>query len=132
MSIPGDVTTPSPEERNWAVFAHLSALLGGLLTGYIFGLGCIVGPLIVWLVKKDSLPFVNDQGREALNFNLTVAITGLVLLLLTIVTFGAGALITFPAGLLVGVAWFVLTIIAAIKASGGVAYRYPFTIRLIS
>ncbi len=132
MSIPGDTITPSPEERNWAVVAHLSALLGGLLTGYIFGLGCIVGPLIVWLVKKDSLPFVSDQGREALNFNLTVALTGLVLLLLTIVTFGVGAVIAFPVGLLVGVGWFVLTIIAAVKASGGVAYRYPFTIRLIS
>src|SRR5262249_29584682 len=108
------------------------SLLGGVMTGYIFGLGCFIGPLIIWLIKKDSLPLVNDQGKEALNFNITLAIFGLVLLTLSVVTLGVGIVIAIPAGVIAGIAWIVLTIIAAIKASEGVAYRYPFTIRLIS
>ena len=128
---PAEVGTPSAEEKQWAMFAHLSALLGGILTGHMFGWGCFLGPLIIWLVKKDTMPFVNDQGKEALNFNITLAIIGMALLVLTIITLGVGLLIAIPAGLVAGVAWLVFTIIAAIKASEGVAYRYPFAIRLI-
>jgi uncharacterized Tic20 family protein len=122
---------PSHEERQWALFAHLSALLGGLLTGAFAGLGCFIGPLVIWLVKKDTMPFVDDQAKEALNFNITLAIVGLVLLLLTLVTFGFGALLAVPVGILVGIAWLVLTIIAAVKANEGERYRYPFALRLI-
>jgi uncharacterized Tic20 family protein len=122
---------PSHEERQWALFAHLSALLGGLLTGAFAGLGCFIGPLVIWLVKKDTMPFVDDQAKEALNFNITLAIIGLVLLLLTLVTFGFGALLAVPVGILVGIAWLVFTIIAAVKANEGERYRYPFTLRLI-
>jgi uncharacterized Tic20 family protein len=122
---------PSHEERQWALFAHLSALLGGLLTGTFAGLGCFIGPLVIWLVKKDTMPFVDDQAKEALNFNITLAIIGLVLLLLTLVTFGFGALLAVPVGILVGIAWLVFTIIAAVKANEGERYRYPFTLRLI-
>ena len=115
-----------------AMFAHLSALLGGIITaGWAGSIGCFIGPLIIWLLKKDTMPFVNDQGREALNFNITVAIAFLALFLLTIVTLGIGALITLPLMIIIGLAWLVLTIIAAIKANEGVAYRYPFALRLI-
>lgn len=126
---PGEM--PSAEERQWALFAHLSALVGGLLTGAWMGLGCFVGPLIIWQVKKDTLPFVGDQAKEALNFNITVAIIGVVLLLLSVMTLGVGLLLTLPVGILVGIAWLIFTIIAAIKANEGVRYRYPFTLRLI-
>ncbi|MEF9977964.1 MAG: DUF4870 domain-containing protein [Thermomonas sp.] len=120
------------EERQMAMFAHLSALLGGIITaGWAGSIGCFIGPLIIWLLKKDTMPFVNDQGREALNFNITVAIAFLALFLLTIITLGIGALITVPLMIIIGLAWLVLTIIAAIKANEGVAYRYPFAIRLI-
>ena len=122
---------PSHEERQWALFAHLSALLGGLLTGAFAGLGCFIGPLIIWLVKKDTMPFVDDQAKEALNFNITLAIIGVVLLLLTLVTFGIGALLTVPVGILVGIARRVFTISAAIMAIEGERYRYPFSLRLI-
>jgi uncharacterized protein len=122
---------PSHEERQWALFAHLSALAGGLLTGAFAGLGCFVGPLVIWLVKKDTMPFVDDQAKEALNFNITLAIIGVVLLLLTLVTFGFGALLAIPVGILVGIAWLVFTIIAAVKANEGERYRYPFSLRLI-
>jgi len=124
-------TPPSAEERQWAMFAHLSALAGAILTGHMFGWGCFIGPLVIWLVKKDTMPFVNDQAKEALNFNITFAIIGLILLVLTIGTLFIGALLTIPAALIVGVAWLVFTIIAAIKANEGVAYRYPFALRLV-
>jgi uncharacterized Tic20 family protein len=122
---------PSTEERQWAMFAHLSALIGGFITGVWMGWGCFIGPLIIWLIKKDSLPFVADQAKEALNFNITLAIVGLALLLLSIVTLGIGLLITIPAAVVVGVYWLVCTIVAAVKANEGVLYRYPWTLRLI-
>lgn len=128
---PAPIGTPSAEEKQWALFAHLSALLGGVLTGHLFGWGCFLGPLIIWLIKKDSMPFVNDQGKEALNFNITLAIIGVALLVLSIMTLGIGLLLAIPAGVVVGIGWLVFTIIAAIKASEGVAYRYPFSIRLV-
>ncbi len=121
-----------PQQRQWAMFAHLSSLLGGLLTTAWGGsIGCFLGPLVIWLVKKDTMPFVDDQAKEALNFNITVAIIFLVLFLMTIFTLGIGIIITGPLFVVVGIAWLVLTIIAAIKANEGVAYRYPLTLRLI-
>ena len=117
----------SADEKQWAMFGHLSSLLG-LFTG---GLGNVVGPLVIWLVKKDTMPFAGDQAKEALNFNITLLIIGVILLLLTMITFGIGAILTVPVGLLLCVAWLVLTIMAAMKSNEGVAYRYPFTLRLI-
>ncbi|HEY4583653.1 MAG TPA: DUF4870 domain-containing protein [Lysobacter sp.] len=141
---PGDATPPpysapaghasgrSAEERQWAMFAHLSALVGGLVTaGWAASLGCIIGPLVIWMMKKETMPFVDDQGKEALNFNITVGIVFLVLFVLTFVTLGIGILLTGPLMLIVGLAWLVVTIIAAIKANEGVAYRYPFALRLV-
>ncbi|MEP6908488.1 MAG: DUF4870 domain-containing protein [Pseudoxanthomonas sp.] len=122
---------PSAEERQWAMFAHLSALLGGLLTGAFGGFGFFIGPLVIWLIKKDTMPFVNDQGKEALNFNIMISAIFLILLILTVVTLGLGALLTVPVMLVVGIAALVFTIIAAIKSHEGVAYRYPVNVRLI-
>lgn len=116
---------PSREERQWALFAHLSALLGGLVTSHVWGLGCLLGPLIIWLVKKDSMPFVDDQAKEALNFNITVAIAALVCGLLMVVLIG---FVLLP---LLGLAWLVFVIIASVKANEGERYRYPFTLRLV-
>ena len=129
MSEPNEYITPPPppsgapsaEEKQWAMFAHLSALLGGLLTGAVGGWGCFLGPLIIWLVKKDTMPFVNDQAKEALNFNITVAAIFLVLWILTVVTLFIGALLTFPLMAIVGIAALVLIVIAAVKANDGIA-----------
>jgi uncharacterized protein len=126
------VDAPSADQRQWAMFAHLSALLGAILTGaFGHGWGCFLGPLIIWLVKKDTMPFVDDQGKEALNFNITVAIASVILLLLSIMTLGVGLIIAIPLWIILGIAWLVFTIIASIKANEGVRYRYPFTLRLI-
>lgn len=123
---------PSTEERKWATFAHLSALLGALLTsGWAGSIGFFIGPLIIWLMKREAMPFVNDQGKEALNFAITVSIACFVLLLLTILSLGIGLLITVPLFVVIGITALVLIVIAAIKANEGVAYRYPFSLRLV-
>ncbi|MGH8182480.1 MAG: DUF4870 domain-containing protein [Rhodanobacteraceae bacterium] len=122
---------PTAEERQWAMFAHLSALLGAFVTGWVGGWGWFLGPLIIWLIKKDTMPFVNDQAKEALNFNITVAIIFVILTILGVLTLGLGFLFALPLMVIIGIAALVLIIIAAIKANEGVAYRYPLTLRLI-
>ena len=128
---PPPLGAPNEEERQWAMFAHLSALAGGLLTSALGGWGFFIGPLVIWLMKKDTMPFVGDQAKEALNFNITISAIFVILLILTIFTLGLGALLTVPVMLVVGIGALVLIIMAAMKAKEGVAYRYPFTIRLI-
>jgi|SRR5688572_15087668 len=121
----------SAEQRQWAMFAHLSAIAGAVLTSGIGGWGTFLGPLIIWLLKKDTMPFVEDQAKEALNYNITVAIVFFALWVLVFITLGIGFLIAIPAWVVIGVAWLVFTIIAAVKSNEGVAYRYPFTLRLV-
>lgn len=128
---PPPISAPTAEERQWAMFAHLSALLGGLVTGWIGGWGWFLGPLIIWLMKKDTMPFVNDQAKEALNFNITVGIIFVILTILGVVTLGVGFLVAFPLMVIVGIAALVFIILAAIKSNEGIAYRYPFALRLI-
>jgi hypothetical protein len=124
---------PSAEERQWAMFAHLSALLGGILTsGWGGNIGFFIGPLVIWLMKKDTMPFVNDQAKEALNFAITLSIIGFALLMITIMSLGIGVILTVPMLLFVGLGALILVIIAAVKANEGVAYRYPLTIRLVN
>lgn len=123
--------SPTQEERQWAMFAHLSALVGGLLTSAVGGWGTFIGPLVIWLMKKETSAFVDDQGKEALNFNITVAIAMIALVLISVMTFGIGLIIAIPAWIVIGVGWLVLTVIASIKANEGQAYRYPVSIRLI-
>lgn len=128
---PPPTGAPSAEERQWAMFAHLSALLGGLATGWVGGWGWFVGPLIIWLVKKDTMPFVGDQAKEALNFNITVAIAFVILTILGFATLGLGFFIALPLMAVIGIAALVFIILAAVKSNEGVAYRYPFALRLI-
>ena len=108
------------QERNWAMLAHLSAL-----AGFIIPLGNIIGPLVIWLIKKDESEFVSDQGKEALNFQISVTIYMIVSAILIVIVIGIFLLIA------IGIFMLVMIIIAAVKASSGEKYRYPFTIRLI-
>lgn len=102
------------DERTLAMLCHLL----GILTGF-------VGPLVLWLIKKDESAFLNDQGKEALNFQIT----------LLLAYFAAGALTIVLIGLLLipvlFIGSFILMILAGLKANEGVLYRYPFTLRLI-
>ena len=112
--VPGD-------QKMWATFAHLSAL-----SGYIgIPFGWIIGPLVIWLIKKDEMPFVNDQGKEAMNFQISIAIYGFVSAILIFVLIGILLLI---AVLIFNI---VMVIIAAVKANNGEKYRYPLCIRFI-
>jgi len=113
--------SPGAEERQWGMFAHLSALIG-----IVIPFGNIIAPLVIWQIKKDTMPFVADQGKEAVNFQITILIAVIICFILTFVLIG---ILLLP---LVGLYWLIFTIIAGIKANEGVAYRYPATIRLIS
>jgi uncharacterized Tic20 family protein len=113
------------DSNTFALAAHLSALLS-LFIGVPF-----VGPLVIYLVKKDD-PFVRQHAAEALNFNLSIMLYGVALfvigLILLIVVVGFLVwLLVLPLIL----AWFILVIVAAVKAGQGEAYRYPLTIRFV-
>ena len=111
---------PSQEVRQWAMFCHLSALLGIWIP-----FGNLIGPLILWQMKRESDPFIDAQGKEALNFQITVAIASLICFLLMLLLIGFVLIVRLGIGALV------LTIIAGVKANEGYPYRYPFTWRLI-
>jgi uncharacterized Tic20 family protein len=110
----------------WAMFCHL-----GGLGGYVFPFGGnVILPLVVWLVKKDQYPLVNDQGKESLNFQLSILLYSVVSLIL--VFSGVFAVVGIPLLLALAVFDIVMIVIASMKANEGVAYRYPLTIRFIS
>ncbi len=118
----------TPESRNWAMAAHLSALAGVLLGG----IPAFLGPLIIWLLRRDAGdPFVTGHARNALNFNLSVIIYVVVAVLLTIVTLGLALLVVLPLALVAFIGYLVVTIRAALAASLGEEYRYPLTIALV-
>lgn len=123
---PHEVVVPVGDERTWGLLGHLSAF-----SAFVSGIGCVLGPLIIWLIKRDTLPFAGDQAKEALNFNISVLLAGLALWIVTIVTLGIGLLLTIPLGLALFVYWLVFTIVAAVNANNGIRYRYPFTLRLV-
>ncbi len=105
---------PSKDARTFAMLAHLLGALIGFL-----------GPLIVWLIKKDESPFVDDQGKEALNYQITLAIGYVVAMALSCAGIG---LVLFPILMLLQI---IFGIIGAVKANNGEWYRYPWALRLI-
>ncbi|MDB6171777.1 MAG: hypothetical protein JWL59_1088 [Chthoniobacteraceae bacterium] len=123
MDLPDEIAL-TKEQRNWAMFAHLSAF-----AYYFTGVGHIIGPLVIWLLKRDGNPFVDDQAKEALNFQISISIyvIGAIVLCLTLVF----AVIGIPLLFLLHAFQIVCMVIAAIKASEGVPFRYPFSIRFI-
>ncbi|MDA1180695.1 MAG: DUF4870 domain-containing protein [Planctomycetota bacterium] len=114
--------------NTWAMLCYLGGLVGYLGNG----LGSIVAPLILWIIKKDELPEVNEHGKEALNFNISIHIYALAIVLFMICTFGVGAIIGIPLLIVLGIFHLVCTIRAAMSANRGEMYRYPLSIRLVS
>lgn len=110
----GDEPAPTPEEKNMVLIAHLS----GLLVGF-------VGSLIIWLIHKDKSAYVAEEAKEALNFQITIAIAAVAS---TLLIFACVGLILLPA---VCIANIVFTIIAALKTHEGERYRYPYTLHLV-
>jgi uncharacterized protein len=125
-TVPGAASNP----RDSILAAHLSALIG------LVGVPSALGPLVVWLAKRDAHPAIDDQGKEALNFNISAFLYAVVIFAIGFVfsflTLGIGALLFVPVFLAVFIAWIVMVVIGASRASKGELYRYPLTIRFIS
>src|ERR1044071_1249950 len=119
---PPPASSTSSDVRIWCVLCHASALLGV----FFHFLGHLLGPLVVWLLKRDASPDIDANGKESLNFQISMLIYDVIAAVLCIVLIGIPILIAL---------WVlntVLVIIASVKASQGEFYRYPFTIRLIN
>lgn len=105
----------------WATFCHVGAL--SLYLGIPFG--HIIVPLVLWLIKKKEYPFVDEQGKESLNFQISMSIYSLIAGLLAFALIG---IFIFPILIVVHVTFIV---IAIVKTNKGEHYRYPITIRVI-
>ena len=146
----------SQQARTWAMFCHLSSLVWIVLgvIGLPIPLSNLLGPLVVWLLKKDQYRFVDAHGRESLNFQISMTLYGIALFILAIAAFFvyliiAGTLATLDGGAfaviggvmggiglvillsLIGLVELVLVIVAAIQAQKGNIYRYPLTLRFL-
>jgi uncharacterized Tic20 family protein len=119
MTTTTQTSLPTTNERNWGAMAHLSAFVQFL------GIPSFVGPLAVWIFKKDE-PYASEQAKEALNFNISMAIYFVASLLAIILLIG---ILLVP---VVVVTWFILVVVATIKASNGEDYEYPLTIHFIN
>ena len=108
------------DERTWAMLCHFSAF-----AGLIFPFGNFLAPLIIWLIKKEEFPFVEDQGKEVLNFQISMTIYFIGSMILIVVLIG------IPILIVLGIFNVIITIIAGIKANDGESYRYPINLRLI-
>lgn len=112
--------TNAQQERTWAMLTHLSAF-----AGLVFPFGNIVGPLVVWLLKRDEFPAIDAHGKEALNFQISVTIYYIVSAVLILIIIG------IPLILAVMILQIVCIILATLKANAGEMYQYPFSIRFI-
>lgn len=115
-----DVTTDDEDEQLWGLILHLSAF-----AGFLIPFGNLIGPLIVWQVKKDESRFLDAVGREALNFHIAITTYAFVSALLIMVFIGLVLLGVVLIGMIV------LTVIAAVKASDGECYRFPMIFRVL-
>jgi len=115
------------EVRTWNMLSHLSAL-----AGFVFPFGNVLGPLLVWQIKKNEIPSVEQHGKEALNFQLTAMIilvaASIVAFILTFVVIGV---LLIPLIILAGLAAIGLSVYAGIQANNGVEFRYPINFNLI-
>jgi uncharacterized Tic20 family protein len=121
------------DERNFAMWAHLCGLLwllaGSGLFFFPFGgfaLFTILGPLIIWRAKRETMPFAAAQAKESLNFQITVWLLGVIFAVLAVVLIG------FVFLWILGLVNIVLVVIAAIQVHEGKPYRYPFCLRLVA
>ncbi|MGI6421277.1 MAG: DUF4870 domain-containing protein [Syntrophomonadaceae bacterium] len=118
------------KNRNWAMGCHLAAL--ALYIGIPFG--NIFGPLIIWLIKKDEIPLVDEQGKESLNFQISLILYGVAMVILialfsfTIVLIPLAAVLAILL-MAIGLVNLVLIIYAALKVSNGESFSYPLAIK---
>jgi len=134
------------EERTWGALVHLGGIIGMLILSFV---GNIIGALVMWLIKRNDSAFIDNQGKEALNFQITLSFVNLAIGLLFSIRHGFWAfrriwrddfdfdhfdVFTFSSVSAYGIVWvlnIVFSVIAAVRASNGVAYRYPFSWRIV-
>ena len=120
--------SPESKARMWNMWCHLSAL--SALVGVPFG--NIIGPLIIWQIKKNEFPSVDLHGKASLNFQITVTIVGIALAVAAVIlSFFCIGYALFPVVGLVGLAGIVCAIIAGIKANNGEEFKYPWSLELV-
>ena len=117
---PAPMLTPE-QERTWAMLCHLLAL-----SGYVVPLGNVLGPLIVWLIQKEKSPLVDQNGKESLNFQISITIYSFVAGMLIFAVIGV---VLLPAVLIFAL---IMVIMAAVKTNRGETWRYPLCIRFLS
>jgi uncharacterized Tic20 family protein len=129
---------PTADEKNNAMFTHLAAF-----ASLVFPFGNIIGPLVIWSLKKDRSDFVDQHGKESINFQITYSIVVLLALSITVYFAISSGIKDDPIGLVMSIVgfifpiicyWFfsvIVIIIAVVKASKGEYYRYPLSIRFI-
>ena len=110
------------QPRIWSIFCHLSSFAGYIMIPF----GNVIGPLVVWLIKKDEYPIVNLHAMESINFQISIMIYTIISLFSCFILIG---IVILP---LITLTNIILVIIASIKANKGEVYRYPFTIRFIT
>jgi uncharacterized Tic20 family protein len=108
------------QERQWALICHLSAL-----SGYVIPFGNLIVPIIIWSMKKDEMPMVDEHGKEVINFQLSMMIWMIISGILILVVIG------IPLLIMLAILQVVFIIIGAIKADSGQLYKYPMTIHFI-
>ncbi|WP_226659533.1 DUF4870 domain-containing protein [Pseudalkalibacillus hwajinpoensis] len=114
-------TVPDQLTRQWAMYLHLSAL-----SGYLVPFGHIIAPIIIWSIKKEDSSYIDRQGKESLNFQISITLYAVILAIFSIIIIG---LILLP---LLFILHLTLIVIASVKANQGETYRYPITIRFVS
>jgi len=122
------LTPDEARARSWNMWCHLSAL-----AGCVIPFGNILGPLIVWQMKKHEVPSADIHGKAALNFQITVSLAALAVTIVAfILTFFCIGYLLFPLAMLIAVTGMVFAVIAGVKANDGQDYKYPFTLNLIT
>jgi uncharacterized protein len=125
---PAPPPNPEGQARTWNMLCHLSALAG--FVGVPFG--NILGPLIVWQIKKNEFPSVDVHGKAALNFQITVTLAALAgFFVAFVLSFFCIGWLLFPIVILIGLAGLVFSVIAAVKANNGEDYKYPYSFEFV-
>ena len=126
-SSPPPPASPESPARMWNMLCHLSAL-----AGFAIPFGNILGPLIVWQIKKNEFPSVEIHGKASLNFQITVAIAAMVgIAVAMVLSFFCVGYLLIPVVMLIGLAGLVFAIIAGIKANNGEDYKYPYSFEFV-
>ena len=119
--------SPESQARTWNMLCHLSAL-----AGFIIPFGNMLGPLLVWQIKKNEIPSVNVHGKAALNFQITVTLAAFIgVVVAVILSFFCVGFLLIPLVVLIGLAGLVFAVIAGIKANNGEDYKYPYSLELV-